>query len=211
MLTRPMLTLSLLLACGHCGHGVTLPKDTDMPFSTMGCFVASYVIPADLALSNSVTHEVPPGESFGHLRSCLLDVNETLHLWCSRGLQRAEVDSKQQFQWEIITLTSHVHLTCHAMSAPQVFPFSSERKSMSVVVSQGPPLPWGGAAAGVVPGRAYVKGAPEILLDKCKLQVGARERARGYKAAPAWASCALRLWCLSLLAMAVGCGSMAEY
>lgn len=57
-------------------------------------------------------------------------------------------------------------------SCRQVYPFSSERKAMSVVVATGAPLPPGGAGSGAVPGRAYVKGAAELLLDRCKLQVG---------------------------------------
>jgi magnesium-transporting ATPase (P-type) len=68
-----------------------------------------------------------------------------------------------------------------AAAVLQVFPFSSTRKRMSSLVALGPPLPGlhgGGAAADGGPGsgqqqpaRLYVKGAAELLLDSCRLQV----------------------------------------
>jgi magnesium-transporting ATPase (P-type) len=58
--------------------------------------------------------------------------------------------------------------------AAQTFPFSSTRKRMSSLVALGPPLATPGSAAGAAsqPARLYVKGAAELLLDSCRLQVG---------------------------------------
>jgi magnesium-transporting ATPase (P-type) len=55
----------------------------------------------------------------------------------------------------------------------QTFPFSSTRKRMSSLVALGPPLSTPGTAgAASQPARLYVKGAAELLLDSCRLQVG---------------------------------------
>ncbi|WIA29940.1 hypothetical protein OEZ86_000039 [Tetradesmus obliquus] len=55
----------------------------------------------------------------------------------------------------------------------QTFPFSSTRKRMSSLVALGPPLATpGSAGASSQPARLYVKGAAELLLDGCRLQVG---------------------------------------
>jgi magnesium-transporting ATPase (P-type) len=61
----------------------------------------------------------------------------------------------------------------------QTFPFSSTRKRMSSLVALGPPLATPGTAGQASqPARLYVKGAAELLLDSCRLQVrggGGRE------------------------------------
>eukprot|EP00879_Flechtneria_rotunda_P005074 GHRR01005351.1.p1 GENE.GHRR01005351.1~~GHRR01005351.1.p1 ORF type:complete len:952 (+),score=468.24 GHRR01005351.1:385-2856(+) len=59
----------------------------------------------------------------------------------------------------------------------QVFPFSSSRKRMSSLIATGPPLaqPAGAGTGSVLvgqPARLYLKGAAEMVLDSCRLQVG---------------------------------------
>jgi hypothetical protein len=56
----------------------------------------------------------------------------------------------------------------------QVFPFSSTRKRMSSLVATGPPLMTPGTGGAGQPARLYVKGAAELLLDSCRLQVRTR-------------------------------------
>jgi magnesium-transporting ATPase (P-type) len=54
----------------------------------------------------------------------------------------------------------------------QTFPFSSTRKRMSSLVALGPALSTPGTAgAASQSARLYVKGAAELLLDSCRLQV----------------------------------------
>lgn len=70
-----------------------------------------------------------------------------------------------------LSLSSRPVCPTTTTTAAQVFPFSSTRKRMSSLVATGPPVSTPGTGGGGQPARLYVKGAAELLLDSCRLQV----------------------------------------